>query len=197
MKLQRMVLFIAIVMVSVSFGGCQFSSDIEESRGITSDALCGDADPTNQRITQLKQMLRDNMPITDGSTSAIPLDAAIRAGLFDISMDEAQAQVSHSTSHTAFTNLLSGSCELVFCHLLSDAQYRQAEAAGVEVEQTPIAREGFVFLVSKKNPVDSLTAEQIKMIYAGEITNWREVGGKDEPIIPYQRNVDSGTSMVL
>ena len=193
MKLQRMVLFIAIVMVSVSFGGCQFSSDIEESRGITSDALCGDADPTNQRITQLKQMLRDNMPITDGSTSAIPLDAAIRAGLFDISMDEAQAQVSHSTSHTAFTNLLSGSCELVFCHLLSDAQYRQAEAAGVEVEQTPIAREGFVFLVSKKNPVDSLTAEQIKMIYAGEITNWREVGGKDEPIIPYQRNVDSGS----
>lgn len=193
MKLQRMVLFIAIVLVSVSFGGCQFLSEIEESQGITSDARRDDADAVNQRIAQLKQLLREDMPITDGSTSAIPLDAAIRAGLFDISIGEAQAQVTHSTSHTAFTNLLSGSCELVFCHLLSDAQYRQAEAAGVEVEQTPIAREGFVFLVSKKNPVDSLTAEQIKMIYAGKITNWSEVGGNDEPIIPYQRNVDSGS----
>ena len=193
MKLQRMVLFIVIVMVSVSFGGCQFSSNVEESQGITSDTRRGDVDSPNQRIVQLEQLLREDMPITDGSTSAIPLDAAIRAGLFDISIGEAQAQVSHSTSHTAFTNLLSGSCELVFCHLLSDAQYRQAEAAGVEVEQTPIAREGFVFLVSKKNPVDSLTAEQIKMIYAGKITNWSEVGGNDEPIIPYQRNVDSGS----
>lgn len=193
MQLQRMVLFVVIVMVSVSFGGCRFSSVVEKGQSTASDARRGDADPTNQRINQLKQTLRDNMPITDGSTSAIPLDAAIRAGLFDISIGEAQAQVSHSTSHTAFTNLLSGSCELVFCHLLSDAQYRQAEAAGVEVEQTPIAREGFVFLVSKKNPVDSLTAEQIKMIYAGKITNWSEVGGNDEPIIPYQRNVDSGS----
>ena len=194
MQLQRKILFyIVVIMVVLSFGGCQFSSAVVESQGITSNARRGDADPTNQRITQLKQMLREDMPITDGSTSAIPLDAAIRAGLFDISMDEAQAQVTHSTSHTAFTNLLSGNCELVFCHLLSDAQYRQAEAAGIAIEQTPIAREGFVFLVSKENPVDSLTAEQIKMIYAGKITNWREVGGNDEPIIPYQRNMDSGS----
>ena len=194
MQLQRKILFyIVVIMVVLSFGGCQFSSEIEKSQVITSDARRDDADAANQRIAQVKQLLREDMPVTDGSTSAIPLDAAIRAGLFDISIDEAQAQVSHSTSHTAFTNLLSGSCELVFCHLLSDAQYRQAEAAGVEVEQTPIAREGFVFLVSKKNPVDSLTAEQIKMIYAGKITNWSEVGGNDEPIIPYQRNVDSGS----
>ena len=110
MKLQRMVLFIVIVMVSVSFGGCQFSSNVEESQGITSDTRRGDVDSPNQRIVQLEQLLREDMPITDGSTSAIPLDAAIRAGLFDISIGEAQAQVSHSTSHTAFSNLLSGNC---------------------------------------------------------------------------------------
>lgn len=128
MQLQRKILFyIVVIMVVLSFGGCQFSSAVVESQGITSNARRGDADPTNQRITQLKQMLREDMPITDGSTSAIPLDAAIRAGLFDISIDEAQTQVTHSTSHTAFTNLLSGNCELVFCHLLSDAQYRHME----------------------------------------------------------------------
>ena len=73
MQLQRKILFyIVVIMVVLSFGGCQFSSAVVESQGITSNARRGDADPTNLRITQLKQMLRDNMPITDASTSAIP-----------------------------------------------------------------------------------------------------------------------------
>ncbi|MDE7193931.1 MAG: substrate-binding domain-containing protein, partial [Oscillospiraceae bacterium] len=54
-------------------------------------------------------------------------------------------------------------------------------------------REGFVFAVNADNPVDSLTSEQLRKIYSGEITNWSEVGGNDEPILPYQRNTDSGS----
>ena len=37
------------------------------------------------------------------------------------------------------------------------------------------------------------TQEQIKDIYSGKITNWKEVGGNDSEIIPYQRNKDSGS----
>ncbi len=57
----------------------------------------------------------------------------------------------------------------------------------------PVAKEGFVFVVSKDNPVESLTQQQIRDIYSGKITNWSEVGGNDEEIIPYQRNNDSGS----
>ena len=42
--------------------------------------------------------LQENLPIMDGSTSLIPLDAGLRAALFDISIEDATAQVSHTSS---------------------------------------------------------------------------------------------------
>ena len=62
----------------------------------------------------------------------------------------------------------------------------QAADAGIELEQLPIAREGFVFIVNKDNPVDMLTQQQLRDIYSGKITNWSEVGGPDMPIIAAQ-----------
>ncbi len=48
-------------------------------------------------------------------------------------------------------------------------------------------------MVNAKNPVDALSQQQIKDIYSGKITNWKQVGGSDEPIVAYQRNTDSGS----
>ena len=53
--------------------------------------------------------------------------------------------------------------------------------------------EAFVFFTNIKNQVDSLDLEQIQKIYTGEITNWREVGGRDAKIIAYQRPENSGS----
>jgi phosphate transport system substrate-binding protein len=57
--------------------------------------------------------------------------------------------------------------------------------------------EAFVFFVHKDNPIDNLTTEQIKGIYSGEITNWKQLGGKDEPIAAFQRNEGSGSQSML
>ena len=54
-----------------------------------------------------------------------------------------------------------------------------------------------MFFVHKDNHVESLTAEQIRKIYAGEITNWKEVGGKNERIAAFQRNEGSGSQSML
>ena len=51
----------------------------------------------------------------------------------------------------------------------------------------------FVFYVNSSNPVSSLTTEQIQKIYTGEITNWNELGGNNEKIVPLQRPVNSGS----
>lgn len=65
------------------------------------------------------------------------------------------------------------------------------------MELTPIGREAFVFFVNKKNPIDSLTIEQIRAIYSGKVTNWAEVGGERVDIRAFQRPQDSGSQTAL
>lgn len=68
-----------------------------------------------------------------------------------------------------------------------------AEEKRIDILTKPLAVDGLVFIVNKKNPVSNLTTEQLQKIYTGEITNWKEVGGPDHSITPYQRDVDSGS----
>jgi phosphate transport system substrate-binding protein len=56
-----------------------------------------------------------------------------------------------------------------------------------------IGVDGVAIVVNPKNPINGLTKEQVKKIFAGEITNWKEVGGKDAPINVYTRDPESGT----
>lgn len=135
----------------------------------------------------------ENLPIMDGSTSAIPLEAGLKAELLGISYNEAKELVSHTKTHEAFERLLNGEADLIFSVPISEEQHKTADEAGVKLNSVPVAKEGFVFVVNADNPVDTLTTQQIKDIYSGKITNWSEVGGKDLPILAYQRNTDSGS----
>ena len=168
--------------------------------------LCG-CEPQQEEISQPESssavsepevseeiaFLRENFPRIDGSTSLIPLEAGVRAAIFGKSFDEAQKDVVHSTTWGSFKNLLSGDADIIFSTPISAEQQKMADEAGVKLEQVPVVKEAFVFVVNAKNPVDALTRQQIKDIYSGKITNWKQVGGSDEPIIAYQRNTDSGS----
>lgn len=79
----------------------------------------------------------------------------------------------------------------------SDDILRQAKEANVEFDMTGIGKDGFVFIVNKDNPVNSLTIEQIQKIYTGEITNWSQVGGNNEEIVAYQREQNSGSQNLM
>ena len=57
----------------------------------------------------------------------------------------------------------------------------------------PIARDGLSVYLNEKNPVKELTLAQIRDIYTGRITNWKQVGGNDAQIILYSRENSSGT----
>ena len=58
---------------------------------------------------------------------------------------------------------------------------------------TVLAYDGIAIIVNPANPVEDLTMEQIAAIYTGEITNWKEVGGNDAPIVLIGREAGSGT----
>lgn len=65
------------------------------------------------------------------------------------------------------------------------------EQQGLEV--MPIASDVLAIIVHPSNPVSGLSRDQVRRIYLGQITNWRDLGGDDRPIVPVVREVSSGT----
>ena len=61
------------------------------------------------------------------------------------------------------------------------------------LEETVVAIDGIAIIVNPENTVEDLSVEQIGKIYTCEITNWKEVGGEDKPIVPIGREAASGT----
>jgi len=129
--------------------------------------------------------------VIDGSTSTIPLHVAIR-NYFGYGSD-----TEHSLTVESLNKLINGEADILLSVDYSDELLKKAADAGVKLVRKEITREALVFLVHRDNPVKSLTSAQIKDIYSGKITNWKQVGGDDEPINAFQRNEDSGSQMSM
>lgn len=145
-----------------------------------------------------------DMPVLDGAEACYPLYAAYAKACYkDIDEIERQWVKAGNDQYlngkiVSFTNTIRGFDRLVFqgddtekndyaVDMLFGArpsadQLAEAEYMGVELDITPIGKEGFVFFVEEDNPVDGLSSDQLRAIYHGEITNWKEVGGKDQEI---------------
>jgi hypothetical protein len=79
----------------------------------------------------------------------------------------------------------------------AEGQLQMARNAGVEINLVPIGREAFVFFVNVQNPVSGLSINDIRRIYSGEVTNWREFGGNHSKIRAFQRTENSGSQTAL
>lgn len=131
----------------------------------------------------------DNYPRIDGSTATIPLATAYKRAF----TGDNTATVKHNTTHNAYVNLINGDTDLILVTEPSTEEKDLAKSKNFDLEVTPVVNEGFVFFVNEKNPVQSLTLEQIQDIYSGKITNWKQVGGDDAQIKAYQREPNSGS----
>ncbi len=143
--------------------------------------------------TERPEFTLENYIRVDGSTVTIPLSEAIAAALTTETIDTVRPYILHNKTHSAYVNLIDGKTDLIFVTSPSEEELEYAKEKDVELEVVPIVSEAFVFLTHVENPVNDLTLDEIQKIYAGEITNWSEVGGEDVPIIPYQRPVNSGS----
>ena len=65
------------------------------------------------------------------------------------------------------------------------------------LDMEPVGKDALVFLVNDKNPVESVTREQLIGIFTGEITNWKEVGGNDQEIKAFRRPETSGSQTLM
>jgi len=128
----------------------------------------------------------------DGSTVTIPLSQAITYELFG-TRALSNAIVNHNQTDTAIKNVIEGNKDIALVTYPSDENLDYAASKGVDLVIVPVVNDAFVFMVNDSNPIKSLTIQQIKDIYSGEITNWSELGGHDAEIIPLQRPSTSGS----
>ena len=144
----------------------------------------------------------DTLPRMDGATALYPVYAAFCQAVYPEPADEDSAfywdTITCSTTTMAYRSIVDGSCDIIFVAGPSEEQEAYAAEKGVELVYTPIGREAFVFFVHPDNPIESLTLDQIRGIYSGEITRWEQLGveGLGE-ILAYQRDEGSGSQTAL
>lgn len=155
-------------------------------------------------------------PHIDGSTVCVPMAVEFARQHLGFHDTTANQFVQFSTTHYAYENLMNptssmqnyvhygfdayiemGGVDLVIATEPSDEEIAQAESLGITLKKTPVCYDAFVFITHKDNPIESLTVEQIKKIYTGEIKNWNEVGGKNEKIRAFQREKNSGSQTAM
>ena len=142
--------------------------------------------------------MEENLPVIDGATALYPVYAAFAQAVYpEEEYYPYKSEVMSNRTGEAYENLLNGSADIIFVLAPSDQQLAKAKQVGRELTLTPIGKEAFVFFVNDKNPVQSLTVDEIKGIYSGSLTNWKEVGGKNKAIRAFQRPQDSGSQTAL
>ena len=141
--------------------------------------------------------LHGDLPIIDGATAAFPVYSAFVNAVYPKTTQLFDGTFEYNNTVGGYELLAEKKTDIFLGAAPSKEQREYAEECNTVFKYTQIGTEAFVFFVHKDNPIDSLTVEQIKGIYSGKITNWREVGGNNEKIIAFQRNKGSGSQSML
>jgi phosphate transport system substrate-binding protein len=141
---------------------------------------------------------RDNFPRMDGSTSTAPLAEAVATVLLGEPRDAvAHLAADFSRTTQSFRNLANGLCDILIVSEPAPEVFIELQEMGFEPMLAPIALDALVFVVNADNPVSSLTHQQIQQIYTDRISNWSQVGGNDVEIVPFQRNAEAGSQVLM
>lgn len=131
---------------------------------------------------------QDSSKVTiSGSTSVGPV-VEILGEDFESKNEGISIEVQQIGSSAGIKNAIEGTSQI---GMASRDLKDEEKASGLK--ETQIAIDGIAVITNKNNEVKDLTLEQVKDIYAGKITNWKEVGGKDAPIVVVSREDGSGT----
>jgi len=107
---------------------------------------------------------------------------------------EVRISVTGGGSGTGIAALINGTIDIANASReMKEEERAAAEANGITPVEFVVAYDAIAVVVHPSNPVAGLTLQQLSDIYTGRITNWREVGGEDRPIVLLSRESNSGT----
>jgi len=180
-----------------------FSSQMQ-AKSVEVDEYLPFANETKIVKKEYNDKLDGDLPKIDGAAALVPIfnsfvyslypESSVKYENGDFTSDSA---LQYHNTRGAYKGIVDKDVDIIFCARPNDEQVQYGLDKGVELELTPIGREAFVFLVNKNNPVDDLSMQELKDIFTGKITNWKEVGGTNRPINVVQRNKGSGSQTAL
>ncbi len=130
-----------------------------------------------------------------GSNTLTPL-TAVWAEEFMKMHPEARIAVSGPGSGVGIAALVNGTTDITQAsRKIKSKEIEQAVAQGVNPYEIQVAKDALSVIVHPSNPVAELTIAQLSAIYTRQITNWKEVGGSDAPIVTISRDTSSGTHL--
>ncbi len=174
-SVKKWFLPLALVMVvALTLAGCNTGGTSTTTNSTTTSALSGSFKVIGSNtITPLSSIWAENF-MKDNSKVSIavsgPGSGAGIAALIDGTTDICQAS-----------------------RAIKAAEIDQAKAKGVNPYEIQVATDALSVVVNPANPVEELTFAQLSAIYTNQITNWKEVGGNDAPIVVFSRDNNSGT----
>jgi len=221
---KQIAALVSIVLVFALFNGCMYLlltgrlsnnfSDTSQSKQIDVAKFLPHVPASDLARIDSSLKLTDNLPKLDGAAALVPVYAAIvdnvypvgsvtyEGGTFDDNNYYGEnfapdSAMQYKNTVRGYKAIVDGDTDILFCAGPSEEQKQYAEEQGVELIYVPVGLEGFVFFVNANNPVESLTVDQIRNIYGGEIRNWKEVGGADRVINPVTRLAGSGSQSAM
>ncbi len=142
---------------------------------------CGDTKEKTQNNAALSGTVS-----TDGSTSMEKVIGFLSEAYME---EEKGVKVTYNPtgSGSGIKAVSEGSCDIG----LSSRNLKDEEKG--DLNETVVAIDGIAVIVNPDNKIDNLTTEQIASLYKGKITNWKDVGGEDAPVVLIGREASSGT----
>ena len=170
-----LVLATAATMMTAAFTGCGSGSDGADNNADTS----ADEGTSNENLSGSLSLA--------GSTSMEKLCEALKESFMEKNPG-VTVTVEYTGSGSGIESVTAGSVDIGDS---SRALTDDEKANGVE--ENIVAIDGIAVITDKDNSVTELTSDDLKKIYTGEISNWKDLGGKDEAIVAIGREAASGT----
>jgi len=148
---------------------------------------------TSQSGTSQADDIASNSLQNKGSDTMVNL-ALYWAERYQGAHPEARISVTGGGSGTGISALISNTVDIANAsRAIKEEEIEAALANGVEPYEKIVARDAIAVIVNPHNPVQRLTLQQVSDIYTRRVSNWKELGGEDRPIVLLSRETNSGT----
>lgn len=130
--------------------------------------------------------------VIKGSTTVLPITQKTAEAFRE--KTKISITIEGSGSGNGIKALMDGSCDIAnSSREMKESEFKSAAEKGLKVKEIAVALDMIVPVVHPSNQVKNITLNQLKGVYDGSISNWKQLGGKDENIVIISRDTSSGT----